>query len=83
MANDDTERQTAAVASAVDRVLGPAVLGMYLYGSAMVGGLKPRSDLDFLVVTARSSWPRSDSVRARCEVPTQAPLSMRYQPRTW
>jgi predicted nucleotidyltransferase len=34
-------------------VLGEVVLGAYLYGSALGGGLRPRSDLDILVVADR------------------------------
>ncbi len=34
-------------------MLGAAVLGAYLYGSALAGGLRPRSDLDVLVISAR------------------------------
>ncbi len=34
-------------------MLGAEVLGAYLYGSAITGGLRPRSDLDVLVLTAR------------------------------
>ena len=34
-------------------VLGPDVVGAYLHGSAVLGGLRPRSDLDVLVVSRR------------------------------
>jgi Domain of unknown function (DUF4111)/Nucleotidyltransferase domain len=34
-------------------VLGDVVIGAYLYGSALGGGLRPRSDLDVLVVSER------------------------------
>ena len=34
-------------------MLGEVVLGAYLYGSALGGGLRPRSDLDVLVVADR------------------------------
>ncbi|GHG99353.1 nucleotidyltransferase [Streptomyces lanatus] len=37
----------------VDGVLGPAVIGTYLHGSAVLGGLRPASDLDVLVVSRR------------------------------
>jgi predicted nucleotidyltransferase len=36
-------------------VLGAEVLGAYLYGSALTGGLRPRSDLDVLVLTRRAA----------------------------
>ncbi len=34
-------------------VLGPDVVGAYLFGSAVLGGLRPESDLDLLVVSKR------------------------------
>ena len=36
-------------------MLGAEVLGAYLYGSALAGGLRPRSDLDVLVLADRPS----------------------------
>ena len=42
--------QVADVVDAVTEVLGPDVLGAYVYGSAVTGGLHHRSDLDLLVV---------------------------------
>jgi len=41
------------VLSLVRTTLGPDVVGAYLFGSAALGGLKPRSDLDVLVVSQR------------------------------
>jgi predicted nucleotidyltransferase len=37
----------------VGDVLGPAAIGTYLYGSAVLGGLRPASDVDILVASAR------------------------------
>ena len=45
----DTD-QLDAVVDVLRRILGDAVVGMYLYGSAVRGGLRSRSDLDVLVV---------------------------------
>jgi streptomycin 3"-adenylyltransferase len=53
--------QVADVLAAVAEVLGPDVLGVYLYGSAVAGGLQWRSDLDILVV---SGAPLDADVRA-------------------
>ena len=39
----------------VRKVLDDAVMGVYLEGSAVVGGLRPRSDIDVLAVTSRSA----------------------------
>jgi predicted nucleotidyltransferase len=36
----------------VHRTLAPALLGIYLHGSATLGGLRPHSDLDLLVVVS-------------------------------
>ena len=49
--------QCDRVVAHVREVLGEAVVGVYLHGSAVVGGLKPTSDLDVLVVTNRSMTP--------------------------
>ncbi|WP_210495491.1 aminoglycoside adenylyltransferase domain-containing protein [Patulibacter sp. SYSU D01012] len=38
----------------LDRADPGGVLGVYLYGSAVTGGLRPNSDLDLLVITRRS-----------------------------
>ena len=45
--------QLDAVLAAVDDTLGPFVLGVLLHGSAVMGGLKPRSDVDLIVVVSR------------------------------
>ena len=39
----------------VREVLGGAVIAVYLEGSAVVGGLRPRSDIDVFAVTSRSA----------------------------
>lgn len=46
--------QLRKIVSLVDEVLGPAVIGMYLHGSSVLGGLRPASDVDVLVVARRS-----------------------------
>lgn len=46
--------QIQRIVELVDRVLGPEVVGSYLHGSAVLGGLRPASDVDVLVVTRRS-----------------------------
>ncbi len=42
------------LAEHLDRWNPGGVLGLYLFGSSVVGGLRPASDLDLLVVTGRS-----------------------------
>ena len=46
---DQTERIVAVVREA----LGDSVIGAYLHGSSVFGGLHPQSDIDVLVVTQR------------------------------
>ncbi len=43
-------RQLEAVLKSVVQVLGSSVVGVYQYGSAVMGGLRPFSDLDVLAV---------------------------------
>jgi predicted nucleotidyltransferase len=45
--------QLDRVVELVGDVLGPDLVGAYLFGSAVLGGLKPESDLDVLAVTRR------------------------------
>ena len=56
-ATDDTTAGGVALANEVVRVvcdvLGDAVVGAYLHGSAVLGGLRPTSDVDVLVVIRR------------------------------
>ncbi|SDK87386.1 aminoglycoside adenylyltransferase family protein [Streptomyces indicus] len=47
---------TPAVELVAD-VLGPELIGSYLHGSAVLGGLRPASDVDLLVVSRRSLTP--------------------------
>lgn len=49
--------QTQSVVTLVRQVLGDAVIGAYLHGSAAVGGLQPTSDVDVLVVARRPTSP--------------------------
>ncbi|HCC0886776.1 TPA: DUF4111 domain-containing protein [Salmonella enterica] len=42
------QRQTDAACRLITRVTGESLLAIHLYGSAMVGGLKPGSDIDLL-----------------------------------
>jgi predicted nucleotidyltransferase len=53
--------QLDAVLGLVDEVVGPDLIGAYLHGSAVLGGLRPASDVDVLAVARRSL----DAVRRR------------------
>ena len=46
------ETQTTEVVALVRSILGDQLGAIYLYGSAVAGGLKPASDLDLFVVTS-------------------------------
>jgi streptomycin 3"-adenylyltransferase len=52
---DEIEKQIAQSLSVVESLLGEALLGVYLYGSSVVGGLQKYSDIDLLVVSGRST----------------------------
>ena len=47
------KQQLNRVTTLVREVLGAGVVGAYLFGSAVLGGLRPESDLDLLVVSKR------------------------------
>lgn len=49
------DEQVDAVIGLLRDVFGDEMLGVYLYGSALVGGLRPASDVDVFVVTGRST----------------------------
>lgn len=48
-----TDPQIDQVLTGVRGVLGPDLVGAYLHGSAALGGLHPRSDIDLFVVSTR------------------------------
>jgi predicted nucleotidyltransferase len=50
-------QQLDRVVILVQEVLGPDVVGAYLFGSAVLGGLQLESDLDVLVVSKRKTTP--------------------------
>jgi streptomycin 3"-adenylyltransferase len=49
-----SREQVMAVVQMVRGLLKDAVLGVYLFGSAVAGGLRPDSDLDILAVSGRA-----------------------------
>ncbi len=50
--------QVENVVRLVREVLGADVVGVYLHGSAVLGGLRPRSDVDVLAVSRRRTTER-------------------------
>jgi predicted nucleotidyltransferase len=74
------DAQIQSVAGVVRDVLGPQVVGIYLYGSAVGSGLRPASDLDLLAISDR---PSSHEQRARL-VEGLSPISNRERrPASW
>jgi streptomycin 3"-adenylyltransferase len=54
--NSTESAQVQSILQLVDDVFGDDMLGAYLHGSAVLGGLRPTSDLDiFVVLTRRTS----------------------------
>ena len=51
--DNETEKQIAQCLRLVEGVLGRDLLGVYLYGSSIVGGLQRYSDIDLFVVSKR------------------------------
>jgi len=45
--------QTRRLVDGIHDALRDNVIGVYLHGSAVLGGLQPRSDIDVIAVTAR------------------------------
>ena len=68
-------RQLDRVVGLVAEVLGPDVVGAYLFGSAVLGGLQPDSDLDVLVVSRRAT------TRAEKQALVDRLLSLSQRPR--
>jgi len=54
MANIEIPDEAKQAQSVVEGVLGDSVIGIYLFGSAVVGGLKRDSDVDILVAVSNS-----------------------------
>jgi len=53
--NNELEDQISQCISLLKDVLGQDLLGVYLYGSSIVGGLQKYSDIDIFVVSDRST----------------------------
>lgn len=51
----DIQQQLKDSIELLKGILGPDLLGVYLYGSSLVGGLQKYSDIDLLVVTNRAT----------------------------
>ncbi len=49
------QKQTHQCVSIIKEILGPDLLGIYLFGSSILGGLQKYSDLDLFVVSNRAT----------------------------
>jgi streptomycin 3"-adenylyltransferase len=54
---DTSTDQLDQAVALVQEVLGDELVGLYLFGSAVLGGLTPTSDLDLLAVSRRPTTP--------------------------
>jgi len=80
MGQQPQPEQLDRILAVVRGVLGTNVIGAYLYGSAVAGGLRPRSDVDVFVVLRRRTT-REEKERL---VDGLVPLSRRaIRPRSW
>lgn len=64
-----SEPQIAQDLALVREVLGSDLVGAYLYGSSVLGGLRPYSDLDLLVVAGH---PTTREEKRRRSIPSRA-----------
>ncbi|MCH9625079.1 MAG: hypothetical protein S4CHLAM123_02460 [Chlamydiales bacterium] len=53
----ETQQQLKETLELLKMILGPDLLGVYLFGSSLVGGLQKYSDIDLFVVTNRVTTP--------------------------
>jgi streptomycin 3"-adenylyltransferase len=51
------EEQLQQLVAVARDVLGERIVGAYLHGSAVLGGIRPRSDIDVLAVSSRPTTP--------------------------
>lgn len=60
--DDEVEKQITNSVNLLKEIFGECLLGVYLYGSAVVGGLQKHSDIDLFVVLER---PTTSQEKAR------------------
>jgi streptomycin 3"-adenylyltransferase len=53
--NNEMQQQLKTSLELLKKILGPDLLGIYLYGSSVVGGLQKYSDIDLLVIINRAT----------------------------
>ncbi|HDZ48233.1 hypothetical protein LCGC14_0209910 [marine sediment metagenome] len=64
MADPEIPEEAKQAQLVVERVLCDSIIGIYLFGSAVAGGLKPNSDVDILVAvnSPLTCWQRKELV---------------------
>lgn len=68
-----------AVVRAVRDTVGDAVVGIYLHGSGVIGGLRPTSDLDVIAVSARGlTHAEKEQLAARLAAISKKPRSVDF-----
>ncbi|HLX35832.1 MAG TPA: aminoglycoside adenylyltransferase family protein [Candidatus Limnocylindrales bacterium] len=72
---DPVDRQIAAVVDHLRADLGDELVGAWLYGSAVVGGLQARSDIDLLVLAGSRLAPDAKRRCAAALLGISVPLS--------
>jgi predicted nucleotidyltransferase len=55
MLNNESEKQINECLSLLKNILGQNLLGVYLHGSAIVGGLQKYSDIDLFIISDRAT----------------------------
>jgi streptomycin 3"-adenylyltransferase len=65
--NNHPEKQISQCLTLIKNILGKDLLGIYLYGSAVFGGLQKYSDIDLFVVINRATTP-DEKVKIIAEV---------------
>ncbi|MCP3798393.1 aminoglycoside adenylyltransferase family protein [Allokutzneria sp. A3M-2-11 16] len=80
---------TERIVRLVGAVLGREVVGVYLHGSGVFGGLKPASDIDILVIARRSMDDRERRalldglLRERGERPVELTVAVKSEISPW
>ncbi|MBX3710111.1 MAG: DUF4111 domain-containing protein [Gammaproteobacteria bacterium] len=63
---NETEKQINQCLNLLSDIFGNDLLGVYLYGSSIVGGLQKYSDIDLFVVSRRATTHEEKAKLARC-----------------
>ena len=70
MNNKEIPKEAIQASKIIEELLDSILVGIYLYGSAVMGGLRINSDVDILVVINRSLSERTRRDRKRQKLHT-------------